>query len=201
LRRCTRANSPRHSRSRGQHALLARRRHRRARRHRGRVLLIGRQLHDLDSGVGAHGTLHRQTRKSQTDTTHYRYGQPRRAALLSLLQNTARIKELRDAFVQVRRTKPTSDRPLKIEEPDCAALAQYASSPRWRHKRSLVRVHEHMISEDLHTSAPAQAPCPAPCRHASSDFGNPRKPEVGSGAGHVGTISSCWPMSEPLQDR
>jgi hypothetical protein len=40
------------------------------------------------------------------------------AALLSLLQNTARIKELRAALVQARRTGPISGCPVKIGEPD-----------------------------------------------------------------------------------
>jgi hypothetical protein len=39
------------------------------------------------------------------------------AALLSLLQDTARIKESRAALVQARRTDPTSGCPAKIEEP------------------------------------------------------------------------------------
>jgi hypothetical protein len=38
-------------------------------------------------------------------------------ALLSLLLNTARIKEPRAALVQTRRTGPTSGCPVKIEEP------------------------------------------------------------------------------------
>jgi hypothetical protein len=42
---------------------------------------------------------------------------PRPVALLSLLQNTARIKEPRAALVQTRRTGPTSGCPVKIEEP------------------------------------------------------------------------------------
>jgi len=40
-------------------------------------------------------------------------------ALLSLLLNTARIKEPRAALVQTRRTGPTSSCPVKIEEPRC----------------------------------------------------------------------------------
>jgi hypothetical protein len=39
------------------------------------------------------------------------------AALLSLLQDTARIKESRAALVPARRTDPTSGCPAKIEEP------------------------------------------------------------------------------------
>ncbi len=38
-------------------------------------------------------------------------------ALLSLLLNTARIKELRTAIVQARRTSQISGCPVKIEEP------------------------------------------------------------------------------------
>jgi hypothetical protein len=38
-------------------------------------------------------------------------------ALLSLLLNTARIKEPRAALLQTRRTGPTSGCPVKIEEP------------------------------------------------------------------------------------
>jgi hypothetical protein len=41
-------------------------------------------------------------------------------ALLSLLQDTARIKESRAAYVQARRTSSNEGCPVKIEEPDIA---------------------------------------------------------------------------------
>ncbi len=102
----------------GQRPLLRRGRHHPTPGHRAASGVIGDQLHDPDPQPGKHDTLHRQpTRPVPTDTTHHRYGQPRRVALLSLLQNTARIKESRAALVQARRTRPTSGCPLKIEEP------------------------------------------------------------------------------------
>jgi hypothetical protein len=49
-------------------------------------------------------------------------------ALLSLLLNTARIKEPRAANDQARRTGPTSGCPVKIEEPVKWALPMGAGS-------------------------------------------------------------------------
>jgi metal-sulfur cluster biosynthetic enzyme len=48
-------------------------------------------------------------------------------ALLSLLLNTARIKEPRAALVQTRRTGPTSGCPVKIEEPLTSGWCPFAT--------------------------------------------------------------------------
>ena len=90
----------------GQHPVLARGRHHPARRATRRVRVVGDQLHDPHPERARARHAPPPTRPGPTDTTHHRYGQPRSVALLSLLQNTARIKESRAALVQARRTGP-----------------------------------------------------------------------------------------------
>jgi hypothetical protein len=78
------------------------------------------------------------TRPGPTDTTHHRYGQPRSAALLSLLQNTARIKESRAAHVLARRTGQSLRLPARSKS------------------------HQHCDTNRGKPGRPTQAPCRHP---------------------------------------
>ena len=58
-------------------------------------------------------------------------------ALLSLLLNTARIKEPRAAPVQARRTIQTAGCPAKIEEPLIDGLLKAGYLDEWRYHETL----------------------------------------------------------------
>ena len=118
LRHCTTANPPLHGRSRGRVS---------AQsfpevdidRHTGQRAASGSLVTSCTIFTPEHDEHSRSTAKPSRPNKHDASSlpSPRPAALLSLLQDTAGIKELRATLVQARRTGPTSGWPVKIDEP------------------------------------------------------------------------------------